>query len=119
MAVRWRAAGRTQITSVLYPIPKGKPNPVTAVEPLTVTNDKERPVAATALTVRFADGTSHAYFYAAATTGICTFGPYATDGRCALIRLNTQGNVIKAWQALGKNLRRNGTPLQAGPTAGD
>ena len=108
---RWKSAGISRVTYVLCPTPKGKSCPVKDVKQIPVTAENGDAVPATAVAIRFEDGSRHVYFYADPGVGKCRYDRFASDGRCALIKLNAEGQVADAWQGFGKTLLCDGKPL--------
>ena len=106
----WAAKGISRVTYVLYPTPAGGTtpvSPVTEVKPIPVTTTDGKPANAAAAEIRFRDGSRNLYLYADKGAGLCRFGGFTSDGRCALI----------AFDAKGKETRRilaEGTLLKAG-----
>lgn len=101
---RWQGAGVSRVTYVVYPTAAGQPAPVVAVTPLAVTDEKGGAAPATAAEIRFADGSRHLYCYADPGAGLCEFGGYRSDGRCALVALDAAGEVTRTILAGGKLL---------------
>ncbi|NOZ24427.1 MAG: hypothetical protein GXP25_25395 [Planctomycetes bacterium] len=108
---RWKSDGVSRVTYVLYPTPKGKSCPVKEVKTIPVATEKGDAATATAVDIRFSDGSRHVYCYADPGAGTCRFDRFATDGRCALIKLNADGQAAGAWQGFGKTLLCDGKPL--------
>lgn len=103
---RWQASGVTRQTFVLYPTAAGQECPVTRVQALPVTTPDGAPAAATAARLEFADGTVHLYCLADDKAGLCRFGGYETDARCALVGLDAAGEPVRQVVCLGSILRR-------------
>jgi len=97
----WKSTGPTRVTYIFYPMPAGETSPVQEIKLLSVTNEQGHKANATALEIRFADGSRHVYCYADAAAGVCRFGEFSTDGRCALVKLDAQGQVTTTWQRGG------------------
>lgn len=103
---RWQAAGVTRQVFVLYPTPTGQECPVVRVAPLPVTTADGQPAAATGARIEFADGTVHLYCNTDSGAGLCRFGGYETDARCALVELNAAGQPSRQVVCLGQVLRQ-------------
>ncbi|MCE5238007.1 heparinase II/III family protein [bacterium] len=102
----WKTSGPSRVTYVVYPTPAGQASPVQAVKSLPVTTDQGQPASASAADIIFADGSHHVYLYADAGAGMCHFGGYRSDARCALLALDAQGNIQRMVLAAGKVLEK-------------
>jgi hypothetical protein len=102
----WKTSGVTRRTFVLYPTPEGQQSPVEQVVELPVTNAAGQPAQATAAEIRFRDGSRDLYLWAEPGQGLLRCPALRTDGRCALISLNAQGEVTRTVLCEGKELHR-------------
>lgn len=102
----WKATAPSRVTYVVYPTPAGQASPVKEVKAVPVTDDAGQPAKATAADIVFTDGSHHLYMYADAGAGTVHFGGYRSDGRCALMAFDAQGNVTRMILAAGKVLQK-------------
>ncbi len=103
----WKATGPCRITYVLYPLPAGQTLPIKEIKTLPVTTENGQPAAASAIEIVFGDGSRHLYCYADEGAGLCHFGGYKSDGRCALVALDAQGHIQRLVLAAGRILTKN------------
>jgi hypothetical protein len=101
----WTAKGTSRVTYVLVPTPAGGTNPVTEIRPIPVAAAGGTPANATAVEIRFRDGSRHMYLYADKGAGKCVFGGFVTDGRCALIAIDPNGKETRRILAEGTLLQ--------------
>jgi hypothetical protein len=92
---------------VLVPTPAGGTTPLAEIKPIPVTTDDGKQANATAVEIKFRDGSRALYLYADKGAGACRFGGYETDGRCALIAFDANGKETRRILAEGTLLKND------------